>query len=503
MDRPAMPDAKPCRHCQQPVHPQANKCPHCHGLLATPSRLESTTKKAVGTLGVLTALLSLFYGLKEGYFYIEQRQQQREMLAAHMLAAENFVKLDNLDYAERAVQEALTITPDDKQLRLRAFQLRAQDILRELDYYGAQLPNDRLTIIPELISDGFSLMSAKFPRVQQAHLLGTLARLLQFDRQWQNPGAVDDLFTEALALIPDNPEIAYWYGERLITTAADRSKGLALIETAATLDPDNAIYIAALGRHHASDGHYAAAFAAFRRAIELHPQQHGLQAIRAANEAKRSLRQAIRSADEKADISAAHFYGLSLAQRRDIVDFALRQGYPDRYFKWVAAKLLFAVGEYAEAEALMRDVLGNYDERSNVDQLQLFAQILAAQNKDEALRLDQLLAEIARLASYEEILETGIKDQHRYKVGLRVRSAKNAKTRDADTTGVEVLKVFSGYPFAKAGVQTGDFLLEFAHRKVTSLRSIWVPINEFSPGTDVPLKLRRDGKVLDLIIVIE
>ncbi len=65
------------------------------------------------------------------------------------------------------------------------------------------------------------------------------------------------------------------------------------------------------------------------------------------------------------------------------------------------------------------------------------------------------------------------------------------------------MEPFAGYPFAKAGVIAGDRLLEFAHRKVESLRSIWVPILDFSPGTDVPLKVRRGKELLDLTVVIE
>ena len=90
-------DAMPCRYCRQPVHPLATKCPHCGEHLTDASQSQRIGKKILAAVGVTTALLSLFFGLKEGYFFVEQRQQQREMFAAHLSAAEHFLKLDNLE----------------------------------------------------------------------------------------------------------------------------------------------------------------------------------------------------------------------------------------------------------------------------------------------------------------------------------------------------------------------------------------------------------------------
>ncbi len=485
-----------CRYCCQPIDPAATKCPYCHEQLAIRSRLEIATKKTVALIGIGTALLSLFYGLKEGYFYIEQRQQQRQMFTAHMVAAENFIKLDNLEYAEASLDQALALNPNDQHLRLRYFLLRSHNILRELDYYGAQLPDRYLANMPELITSGFSLIENDFSQVKQASLLSSLARLLQFDQRWQNPDAINDLFAKAWALAGNDAEIAYWYGERLMKNETDKQQGLALIQKAIEIAPDNAIYVAAMGRHQRTSGDYAAAFSSLRRAIELRPKQHELQRIRASNEAKYALRRSLRDADNIADISSENFFGLNLQQRIEIVEFTLQHGSNDRYFNLVAAKLFHTASDNQRAETLLRDVIGDYDERTNTDQLTLLAKVLEAKNKQESIEIRELLSKIATRDHYEEILETSIDGKHRYKVGLRV-----AKQNTAN--GIEVLKVFSGYPFAKAGVQAGDLLIEFGHRKVENLRSIWVPINDFSPGTDVPLKLQRGDKLMDVSIVIE
>ncbi len=163
----------------------------------------------------------------------------------------------------------------------------------------------------------------------------------------------------------------------------------------------------------------------------------------------------------------------------------------------MAAKLFHHAGQNEEAETQIRKVLGRYDIRSNADRLQLFAAILGAQNRvDEQHKVLELLADKAEHSSYEEVLETGLIDQHRYKVGLKLSKQDNAN-------GVLVVKAYEQYPFHKAGVRAGDYLLEFGHRKITSLRTISILIYNFTPGTDVPLKLRRGGETLDLTVVIE
>ena len=487
----------PCRYCRQPVHPLATKCQHCGEQLTERSRVERVTKKIMAAIGIFTAVLSVFYAVKEGYFYIEQRQQQRGMFAAYMNAAEQFVKLDNLDYAEASLDKAIELNPNDAELQLRYFLLRSRNILREVDYYGAQLPDEHLAVIPDLITSGFSLIENDFKPKQRAMLFMVLAHLLEYDQHWQNPNAIDDLYQRARLLAPTDPEIAYWYGEWLMNQDPPSENGLALIRQASEADPDNALYSSTLGHYLAKQGDYSSAFVILRRAIELNPKQQQLQGIRASNEAIYSMRRALLDADEKTDITGPDFFNMSMNDRISLMEFALEHGGSDRGLQLLAAKLFHSAGRNDQAEPLVRKLLGDYDERSDSETLALFAAILEAQNKnEEAQQIHEILSRKEERSTYEEILETGYEDKHRYKVGLRV-----AKQNEGE--GIEVLEAFEGYPFAKAGVQQGDRLLEFAHRKVENLRSIWVPINDFSPGTDVPLKIRRGDEVLKLTIVIE
>ncbi len=486
-----------CRYCQQPIHPKATKCQHCGEHLSHPSPAQRFTKKIVGLIGITTALLSLFYALKEGYFYIEQRQQQREMFAAHMNAAEHFLKLDNLEYAEASLNQAIQLNPNDQQLRLRHFFLRSRNLLREVDYYGAQLPEEHLNTMPDLVTSGFSLIDNDFTTQNHAQLLITLARLLQYDKRWQSPAAIDELFAKAHSLAPTNADIAYWYGEWLVNQETNITKGIQLIQEATELDPENALYIAGLGRQQAKQENYAAAFVSLKRAIELDPKQHELQRVRAANESKYTLRRALLSADSKIDITSDDFFGMDTQARMAIVEFTLQHSPSERNFRRLAARLFNHAGQQDKAEPIVRELLGEYNERSDIKMLTLFADILKAQNNnEEAAKVQAIMDAKQQRDTYEEMLETSIEDGHRYKVGLKV-----AKQNEGD--GILVIKAFDGYPFAKAGVKPGDKLLQFAHRNVTSLRSIWVPINDFTPGTDVPLKIQRDSELLTLTVVIE
>jgi len=82
----------------------------------------------VALLGIFTALLSLIFALKEGYFYIQQQAQQRTLFSTYLNTADHFFKLDNLDYAELSLNKALAIEPANEQLRLRYFLLRGQNL---------------------------------------------------------------------------------------------------------------------------------------------------------------------------------------------------------------------------------------------------------------------------------------------------------------------------------------------------------------------------------------
>lgn len=490
-----------CHYCRQSVPVDARKCYHCGEQLAVPSQFQQTTRKVFKAIGVGTAILSLFFGLKEAYYFIQERQQQRAMASSYFAAAEHFLELDSLTYAEESLKRALSINPNDQHLRARVFLLRADHLLREVDFYGMQLPENSFDIVPEMIVNGFSLLSNSFPADDRAKLLLTLARLLQYDRQWQASTGISDLFAQAYLLAPGTAEIAYWYGEWLFKKETSKDKGFALIEEAAAANPDIALYAAALGKAQAERRDYRAAFQTLMRAIDSRPDQDELQNVRAANEAKQMLANALVDAHKVSTITGTEFFGMTLDDRVAVTRYALKQS-SKAQLQLLAARLFHHRGHNDEAEILIRKRLGRYSSRNTTEELELFAAILGAQNNiTEREQVLKTLAAKKEMLTYEEVLETGFKDKHWYKIGLKLSREEDAK--EVDARGVLVMTAYEHYPFHKAGVRSGDRLLKFGHRSIYDMSSITRLILSFTPGTDVSLKILRGSIELDLTVTVE
>jgi serine protease Do len=58
-------------------------------------------------------------------------------------------------------------------------------------------------------------------------------------------------------------------------------------------------------------------------------------------------------------------------------------------------------------------------------------------------------------------------------------------------------------PAEKAGVKSGDVIVEFNHKPVTDSRHLRLQVAETAPGTTVTLKVMRDGKEKDLDITVK
>ncbi len=71
------------------------------------------------------------------------------------------------------------------------------------------------------------------------------------------------------------------------------------------------------------------------------------------------------------------------------------------------------------------------------------------------------------------------------------------------TEGVLVGTVVEGSPAAKAGIRTGDVILEFNNANVSSSVELRNSIASQSPGSAVKLKVRRDGKLLLFTVRLE
>lgn len=467
------------------------------------SRIETTLKKVAMYVGLATTFLSLFYALREGYYFIEDRQEQRATIESYKAAAAQFQQLDNLVYAVETLEQALAIKPNDLDLQRQYFLLRAHNVLREVEGWPVDNPEVR-TNITALTLDGFRLLQLPQSKPERARLLITLGRLLRQDMNWNNQARIASLFEEAYQLAPENAEVAFRYGQWLLSDDEQAEKGVEFFRKAARLQPENALYWSELGQYMLEKKDYLKALPALRSAIGLLPKQNEIQRIRASNAAKGALVKLVRQADAELDITGADFLGLSMDERKTLIEEALSFGASDRALHFLAARFYYKTGDYERAVNALKASLWDEDLEytssysSEIPKLELYAAILkdSGQDPETLSKLQNLLEKHQEAQLYDEILEIGQKDQHRYKVGLKVHAG-------ASEDGVLVARAYEGYPFAKAGVQEEDRIFEFAHRKVETLRGIWIPLMEFDPGTELPFKVKREEEVVELTLVVE
>ena len=72
----------------------------------------------------------------------------------------------------------------------------------------------------------------------------------------------------------------------------------------------------------------------------------------------------------------------------------------------------------------------------------------------------------------------------------------------ADTQGALIAGVMRASPADRAGIRPGDILLAVAGKRVSNAQAMLESIASQTPGTEVPLKLRRDAKEIDLSVTI-
>ena len=195
-----------------------------------------------------------------------------------------------------------------------------------------------------------------------------------------------------------------------------------------------------------------------------------------------------------------------MKERQQLIEQVLQERQNDRSINYIAARFYFAnqqnkLAENAISKTVSEGDLAQVIRGYYLKEFTLYKDILKrSDTKPQKLQeIQQAFAKYQEALSYEEALETGIEGEHRYKIGLRVE-----KKDDSDTLqGLLVLKVYSGYPFAKAGVQAGDRLLMLAHRQPSSVMGIYRILSNFEAGTSVPLSIERNGKALELDLVVE
>jgi hypothetical protein len=77
-----------------------------------------------------------------------------------------------------------------------------------------------------------------------------------------------------------------------------------------------------------------------------------------------------------------------------------------------------------------------------------------------------------------------------------------AKTKNDAEAGVNVAEVHAGTAAAKAGLKAGDRLLTLDGRWTDSVADCYAAAQSVKPGTTATLRIRRDGKEMDLTVTV-
>lgn len=84
------------------------------------------------------------------------------------------------------------------------------------------------------------------------------------------------------------------------------------------------------------------------------------------------------------------------------------------------------------------------------------------------------------------------------KVTPRLREALNISAEQ----GAVVTEVSDGSPAAKAGIKTGDVIVRFAGRDVSSVASVLGALRSAKPGKEVPITVKRNGETVKMTVTI-
>lgn len=203
------------------------------------------------------------------------------------------VALANIYEQSRRFDEALTTydrvpkeTPFDISIEIRkALNLdqltRTEEARKALEDIAKRAPNDirPLDALGNIMRghkrfdeaiDAYSRAIALIKKPEPRHWSYFYARGMSYDRtkRWQ-PAEVD--FQQALKLAPDQPQVLNYLGYSWVDQNRNLRQGMALIEKAVKLVPDDGYFVDSLGWAHFKLGNYREAVRWLERAVELRP----------------------------------------------------------------------------------------------------------------------------------------------------------------------------------------------------------------------------------------
>jgi serine protease Do len=104
----------------------------------------------------------------------------------------------------------------------------------------------------------------------------------------------------------------------------------------------------------------------------------------------------------------------------------------------------------------------------------------------------------------EQLIDNGRVVRGFLGVNIQTMSPALAKQFDLkDTKGALVSEVTPNSPAEKAGLKSGDVILEFNGKPVQDSRHLKLAVGSTSPGTKAPLKVLRDGSTKNLTVTLK
>lgn len=381
-----------CLYCYAEIPVQASKCRYCgEHQHATSPGWGKRLGQAAKYVGYLAAILGLAATLREGYYFVQARQQARNMFRSYLNVAEEFRRLDNLEYARQALDDALKIYPDDVSVATARFTTASTDLLRwaeDRDIDSVRIAEH--ATIKKLVQNGYRLLQLPHSKAERSEVLTLLGRLHIYDSTWSGVNTIDELFSRASQLTPTSAEPLFWHGRWLLRNN-DPEPGLELIRQASELAPGNFFYKAEIGRYLLWEERFSAALLPLRETAVADTEQLDLLQIRAVNEARRNLAKWLLLADQQSSILDDSFFDLSIDERTKIITIALAANPNDPELHYIAARFFNHHRQLPKALQMLKLSLRNEADlrrvsRSDLHKLPLYLKLLTVLNQEPETR---------------------------------------------------------------------------------------------------------------------
>jgi tetratricopeptide (TPR) repeat protein len=463
------------------------------------------------TIGFIGVIIGVILGGYQVILEILKAEEKQKEVKIQLSVADSFFERFEYEKAIKEYEKALELDIDNIEAHSRIITAATKKLELEERLPGRVWNTEEATKEADNILARIYRVYVLNPSLKDdIELLLEEALLLKLSRRYI---AGITVLEKAKKLFPDNPTMLAELGCLHALASPDKNiEGLDLLRRAIEIRPTEARYHYYLARAVEKAGLHAEAISQYYQAIQLQLAT-GLDLW-----SKKICQGAFEALIRFFEIYfpwGEEFTKLDmpLEERIHILEFIMvfrshyHSGDTDPYLH--LAILYYKDGEFKKANNMIQEFMKYWKIKieDNLPVLELYANILEQGGIDPDTLNKVRIAIKARYdeeqerkekEKYYDILETNPFSQPflKIKIGLKTPS-------EASDNGVLVLRAYEGYPFAKAGICEGDRIIEFAHREVQDLNYIINLFAGFKPGTDVPVKVNRNGNVIYFTLVIE